>query len=168
MGKILSIEKSGTPECVYDPACSYPHAYISEGFVSHNCVVLLDEVEKVFVSDSDSGVVQRMMSQLLWWLSEHRSQVLTIMTTNNRKAIPPELFREGRINDVMEIPPMTSTQALELGQEYLKMLVGPKVGLKHTVALKFPKTEVFTAVEVINTVIATVKDHKWCLPAKNA
>ena len=130
------------------------------------CVVLLDEVEKVFVSDSDSGVVQRMMSQLLWWLSEHRSQVLTIMTTNNRKAIPPELFREGRINDVMEIPPMNSSQALELGQEYLKMLIGPKIGLKHTVALKFPKNEVFTAVQVINTVIATVKLHQWGLPTK--
>lgn len=132
------------------------------------CVVLLDEVEKVFVSDSDSGVVQRMMSQLLWWLSEHRSQVLTIMTTNNRGKIPPELFREGRINDVMEIPPMNSTQALELGQEYLKMLVGPKVGLKHTVALKFAKTEVYTAVQVINTVIATVKENLWALPAESA
>jgi hypothetical protein len=127
------------------------------------CIVLVDEVEKVFVSDSDSGVVQRMMAQLLWWLSEHRSQVLTVMTTNNRHKIPPELFREGRINDVLEVPPMNSTQALELAQEYLRMLIGPKITLKHTVALKFNKGEVFTAVQVINTVISTVKKHQWCV-----
>lgn len=129
-------------------------------------VVLIDEVEKVFVQDNDSGVVSRMMTQLLWWLSEHRSQVLTIMTTNNRVKIPPELFREGRVNDVLEIPPMTATQALELGQEYLTMLVG-KTGLKHTLSLKFAKDEQFTAVQVINHVITTVKNNQWCLENKS-
>ena len=42
-----------------------------------------------------------MMSQLLWWLAEHRSRVLAIMTTNNAKALPKELYREGRMDKVM-------------------------------------------------------------------
>jgi hypothetical protein len=67
------------------------------------CVALLDETEKIFsTNNSDaSGVTTTMLSQLLWWLAEHRSRVLTIMTTNNAKAIPKELYREGRIDQVM-------------------------------------------------------------------
>jgi hypothetical protein len=62
------------------------------------CVVLLDEVEKVFQSTGDSGVTTRMLSKLLWWLQEHRTRVFTVMTTNKASAIPEELHREGRIN----------------------------------------------------------------------
>ena len=38
---------------------------------------------------------------MLWWLAEHKSRVLTIMTTNNDKILPKELYREGRIDEVM-------------------------------------------------------------------
>jgi hypothetical protein len=164
MGRVLSIEKSGTPECVYDPACSYPHAYISEGFVSHNCVVLLDEVEKVFVTDSDNGVAQRMMGQLLWWLSEHRSQVLTVMTTNDKAKIPPELFREGRVDQTLVIPPMTGSQALQLSQAYLKLLLGDKLTLKQVTCVAFSKDGQFTPVEVLQLVARTIKANGWGLP----
>ena len=47
------------------------------------------------------GTTTTMMSQLLWWLAEHKSRVLTIMTTNNSKVLPKELYREGRIDEVM-------------------------------------------------------------------
>jgi hypothetical protein len=125
------------------------------------CVVLIDEVEKVFVKDQDNGVMQRMMSQLLWWLSEHRSQVLTVMTTNDRSKIPPELFREGRINDTLTIPPMTASNALILAQEYLKSILGPKLTLKHTAALQFKSSETYTAVWVINYVVSLIKENGW-------
>jgi SpoVK/Ycf46/Vps4 family AAA+-type ATPase len=124
-------------------------------------VVLIDEVEKVFVKDQDNGVMQRMMSQLLWWLSEHRSQVLTVMTTNDRSKIPPELFREGRINDTLTIPPMTASNALILAQEYLKSILGPKLTLKHTAALQFKSSETYTAVWVINYVVSLIKENGW-------
>jgi hypothetical protein len=67
------------------------------------CIALLDEVEKVFggVSEGDSGTTTTMLSQLLWWLAERRSRVLVIMTTNNAKKLPKELYREGRIDQVM-------------------------------------------------------------------
>jgi hypothetical protein len=67
------------------------------------CVVLIDEVEKVFSHKDDSGVAIRMMSQLLWWMQEHRSRVFTVMTTNDIKALPPELYREGRIDTICEM-----------------------------------------------------------------
>jgi hypothetical protein len=67
------------------------------------CVALLDEVEKVFstsVSDT-SGTTSTMLSQLLWWLAERQSKVLVVMTTNNAKALPKELYREGRVDKVL-------------------------------------------------------------------
>lgn len=66
------------------------------------CVVIFDEIEKVFQSTGDSGVTSSMLSQLLWWLQEHKSRVFTVMTTNDISAIPKELYREGRIDGVME------------------------------------------------------------------
>lgn len=66
------------------------------------CVIIFDEVEKVFQSQSDSGVTSRLLSQLLWWLQEHKSKVFTVMTTNDMRSIPAELYREGRIDKTME------------------------------------------------------------------
>jgi len=66
------------------------------------CAVLLDEVEKIFNKNDDSGVNSRILSQLLWWLQEDQSEIITIMTTNDKEAIPPELYRAGRIDRDIE------------------------------------------------------------------
>lgn len=73
------------------------------------CVALFDEIEKVFQSNQSdsSGVTTSMMSQLLWWMAEHTSQVFVVATTNSRKKLPPELYREGRIDEVMEFTGFT-------------------------------------------------------------
>lgn len=65
------------------------------------CVVILDEVEKLFKGQGDSGVTSRLLSQLLWWLQEHQTKVFTVMTTNDIEVIPEELYRPGRIDVVM-------------------------------------------------------------------
>jgi hypothetical protein len=85
------------------------------------CVALIDEVEKVFgQKEYDSGATTTMLGQLLWWLAEHRSRVLTIMTTNNSKVLPPELYREGRIDDVMWFEGLTAEDALPFIRAVLK------------------------------------------------
>lgn len=65
------------------------------------CAVIFDEMEKVFQGSGDHGVTTRVLSQLLWWLQEHKSRVFTGMTTNNVKVIPEELHRPGRIDATM-------------------------------------------------------------------
>lgn len=63
------------------------------------CILLMDEVEKLFnTGTEDSGVTSRMLSSILWWLQEHKKKVLTVMTTNNQVNIPRELYRQGRID----------------------------------------------------------------------
>lgn len=66
------------------------------------CVLLIDEVEKLFnQGDSDGGATSRMLSQLLWWLQAHRERILSVMTTNDREKLPPELYRPGRIDTTL-------------------------------------------------------------------
>jgi len=77
------------------------------------CIALFDEVEKIFTqytSDS-SGTTATMLSQLLWWLAEHKSRVLVVMTTNKAKILPKELYRDGRIDQTMFFGGIEKTQA---------------------------------------------------------
>lgn len=76
------------------------------------CIMLLDEVEKLFKSSDDGGVVRRLLSQLLWWLQEHQSVVLTVMTTNSTDEIPPELYRRQRVDQVIEFELLTNSHAI--------------------------------------------------------
>lgn len=67
------------------------------------CILLLDEVEKIFSKGSvsgsggGSGVTSKAMSLLLWFMQENPARVFVIMTCNNKSVIPPELYREGRV-----------------------------------------------------------------------
>lgn len=81
------------------------------------CVIIFDEVEKVFKGTSDSGVTSRLLSQILWWLQEHKTKVFTVMTTNDLSAIPPELYREGRIDKTMKF---LGIESFAQGYEFAK------------------------------------------------
>ena len=85
------------------------------------CVALFDEVEKIFATKhgDHSGVTSSLLSQLLWWLAERRSRVLVVMTTNNVEALPRELYREGRIDEVMWFEGLLPTQAAGFAQRVL-------------------------------------------------
>ena len=86
------------------------------------CVLLLDEVEKVFQQDAsgDAGVSSRIMSQLLWWLQEHTSRVLSVMTTNNKASLPQELYREGRVDLVLSLPRLDLKDAVVMSATLIK------------------------------------------------
>jgi len=65
------------------------------------CVVWMDEVEKGLGQDSnDAGVSQRLLGTLLTWMAEHQSQVFVVATANNIHALPPELMRKGRLDEL--------------------------------------------------------------------
>jgi SpoVK/Ycf46/Vps4 family AAA+-type ATPase len=68
------------------------------------CVLWIDEIEKAFVSarsaESDGGVSQRLLGTLLTWMQEHRRRVFLVATCNSVEALPPELMRKGRVDEV--------------------------------------------------------------------
>lgn len=100
------------------------------------CVLLFDEVEKIFSGQDDSGVTNRILSQLLWWLSEHRSRIITVMTTNNIKTIPPELFRPGRLDKVIELQPMGLNEAKSFVSEVFKSVLKKDPTIKQQAILR--------------------------------
>lgn len=79
------------------------------------CVVWMDEIEKGLGQDgSDSGVSQRLLGTLLTWLAEHKSSVFTVMTANNIHALPPELVRKGRLDELffVDLPRVDVREAI--------------------------------------------------------
>ena len=77
------------------------------------CIALFDEIEKAFSGNmgGDSQTTSSLLSQVLWWLAEHKSRVLVVMTTNNVQKLPPELYRDGRIDEVMMLKGLNQEQA---------------------------------------------------------
>lgn len=69
------------------------------------CVVLFDEIEKGLAGlessgKSDAGTTSRVIGTILQWLNDKKSPVFVIATSNNIKAMPPELLRAGRFDGV--------------------------------------------------------------------
>lgn len=118
------------------------------------CIALLDEVEKVFsTSNHDtSGTTSSMLSQLLWWLAERRSRVLVVMTTNNAKALPRELYREGRIDQVMWFHGLDKNAAFQFVIQVLLTFPGVDIkGAEGTKKVKAIVDEAFASSKIEET-----------------
>lgn len=67
-------------------------------------VLWIDEIEKAFASaaaqSTDGGLSQRMFGTLLTWMQDHKEPVFLVATANNIDALPPELLRKGRFDEV--------------------------------------------------------------------
>jgi SpoVK/Ycf46/Vps4 family AAA+-type ATPase len=70
-------------------------------------VLWIDEIEKAFAAagstSNDGGLSRRMFGSLLTWMQEHRSQVFLVATANDIEALPPELLRKGRFDEIFFI-----------------------------------------------------------------
>jgi SpoVK/Ycf46/Vps4 family AAA+-type ATPase len=62
----------------------------------------VDEVEKALAGtgDSDGGVSRRVLGTFLTWLAEQRSRIFVVATANDITALPPELIRKGRFDEI--------------------------------------------------------------------
>lgn len=67
-------------------------------------VLWIDEIEKGFASaasqSSDGGLSKRMFGSLLTWMQEHSAPVFLVATANDIEALPPELLRKGRFDEI--------------------------------------------------------------------
>lgn len=65
------------------------------------CVLWLDEIEKGIASGSDDGgPATRMLGTLLTWMAEKKAPVFLVATANDIQALPPELVRKGRFDEI--------------------------------------------------------------------
>ena len=67
-------------------------------------VLWIDEIEKGFASaasqSTDGGLSKRLFGTLLTWMQEHEAPVFVIATANDIEALPPELLRKGRFDEI--------------------------------------------------------------------
>lgn len=65
------------------------------------CVLWIDEIEKgIAGGGSDDGVSRRLLGSLLTWMAEQRAGVFLVATANDIQALPPELVRKGRFDEI--------------------------------------------------------------------
>jgi len=68
-------------------------------------VLWIDEIEKAFASagtsgEADAGLSQRLLATLLTWMQEREAGVFLAATSNNITALPPEMLRKGRFDEI--------------------------------------------------------------------
>jgi SpoVK/Ycf46/Vps4 family AAA+-type ATPase len=67
------------------------------------CVLWIDEIDKAFAGADgrgDSGTSSRVFGTFITWMAEKTSPVFVVATANNIQALPPELLRKGRFDEI--------------------------------------------------------------------
>ncbi|MBD1924223.1 AAA family ATPase [Microcoleus sp. FACHB-831] len=67
------------------------------------CVLWIDEIDKAFAgidSKGDAGTTSRVFGTFITWLAEKKSPVFVVATANNIQALPPEMLRKGRFDEI--------------------------------------------------------------------
>ena len=67
------------------------------------CVLWMDEIEKGVATsnnDADGGESRRILGALLTWMAERTTRVFIVATSNDIQALPPELVRKGRLDEI--------------------------------------------------------------------
>jgi SpoVK/Ycf46/Vps4 family AAA+-type ATPase len=65
------------------------------------CVLWIDEIEKgIATGEGDSGTSRRALGTFLTWLAEKKAPVFVVATANDIAALPPELIRKGRFDEI--------------------------------------------------------------------
>lgn len=67
------------------------------------CVLWIDEIEKGIAGDDNDGLSKRVLGTLLTWMAERKSRVFVVATANDISALPPELLRKGRFDEIFFI-----------------------------------------------------------------
>lgn len=66
----------------------------------------IDELEKIFAGSGpdsasvDAGVSSRLLASFLSWMQDRKAPVFVAATCNNVSALPPELIRKGRFDEI--------------------------------------------------------------------
>jgi SpoVK/Ycf46/Vps4 family AAA+-type ATPase len=86
------------------------------------CVLWIDEIEKGLAgSGTDStGVTTRLVGQFLYWLQESPARVFVVATANDVRALPQELLRSGRFDDMFFVDLPDAEERREIIQIYLR------------------------------------------------
>jgi SpoVK/Ycf46/Vps4 family AAA+-type ATPase len=120
-------------------------------------VLWIDEIEKGFAAtassaDVDAGLTQRILATLLTWLQDRKAAVFMVATSNNIAALPPELLRKGRFDEIFFVDLPDAEARAELFRIHLKRR-GREV-VQFDLAALAEASEGFSGAEVEQAVVA--------------
>jgi SpoVK/Ycf46/Vps4 family AAA+-type ATPase len=117
------------------------------------CVLWCDEIEKgIATGDYDSGTSKRLLGTLLTWMAENRKAVFMVATANDVTALPPELMRKGRLDEIFFVDLPTPPVRQEIFSIHLsKRQLDPERFDLEALALN---SEGFTGAEIEQAVVA--------------
>jgi len=85
------------------------------------CILWVDEIEKAFAFGSgDAGTSQRVFAHLLTWMQDKTSPCFVVATANNIAALPPELLRKGRFDEIFFLDLPTFEERREIFAVHLR------------------------------------------------
>jgi len=87
---------------------------LSTADVMAPCVLWIDEIEKGFSVSSDDPSSSRVFGAFLTWLAEKQTPVFVVATANDVVALPPELLRRGRFDDLFFVDLPTQREREEI------------------------------------------------------
>ena len=89
---------------------------------SSPCVLWIDELEKAFagVSGGGSEVTTRLFGNFLTWMQEKDSLAFVVATANKINALPPELLRKGRFDEVFYVDLPNSNERHKILEIHIK------------------------------------------------
>ncbi len=94
-------------------------------------ILWVDEIEKGFSgikSGGDSGTSARVFGTFLTWMQEKTAPVFVIATANDISALPPELLRKGRFDEIFFVDLPTSKEREKIIKLHInKRIKGTKV-----------------------------------------
>ena len=125
-------------------------------------ILWIDEIEKGFSgvgASNDSGTSTRVFGTFLTWMQEKKESVFVVATANNIHALPSEMLRKGRFDEIffVDLPTLSEREAIfkvhlknRLQSEEVKgNFEWSEANLLHLAA----KTEGFVGAEIENIVI---------------
>jgi SpoVK/Ycf46/Vps4 family AAA+-type ATPase len=77
-------------------------------------VLWIDEIEKGFAATDRDPSASRVFGAFLTWLAEKRAPVFVVATANDVTALPPELLRRGRFDELFFVDLPTESERVEI------------------------------------------------------
>ncbi len=77
-------------------------------------VLWIDEIEKGFAATASDPRASRVLASFLTWMAEKQSPVFVVATANDISALPPELLRRGRFDELFFVDLPSHAERMEI------------------------------------------------------
>jgi ATP-dependent 26S proteasome regulatory subunit len=119
------------------------------------CILWIDEIDKALSgmeSRGDGGTASRVLATFITWLAEKTSSVFVVATANNIQALPPELLRKGRFDEIFFLG-LPNEQEKELIFRVHISRLRPKSWQNYDIEALSKKAKNFSGAEIEESII---------------